>query len=199
MDEIRVLIVGDNPLARAGLAAILSDEDRILLLGEVNARDPLSAFEPDVLIWDIGWHDDIHQLSAREDTYPVLVLVPDTEPAPDVWAAVVQGVLLRTVSIETLILAVQSVAQGLVVLDPAIAEVLNPVIPITTPAIELTPREMEVLQLLAEGLSNKGIAFQLGISDHTVKFHVNAIMTKLSAQSRTEAAVKATRLGLITI
>ena len=66
------------------------------------------------------------------------------------------------------------------------------------PLIEsLTPREVEVLKLLAEGLSNRAIAFGLGISEHTVKFHVNAIMGKLGAQSRTEAAVRATQLGLL--
>jgi DNA-binding NarL/FixJ family response regulator len=61
----------------------------------------------------------------------------------------------------------------------------------------LTPREQEVLQLLAEGLPNKTIADSLHISEHTVKFHVNAILSKLGAQSRTEAVVRATRLGLL--
>jgi DNA-binding NarL/FixJ family response regulator len=66
-------------------------------------------------------------------------------------------------------------------------------------AEELTPREREVLQLLAEGLANKAIAQQLTISEHTVKFHVNAIMSKLGAQSRTAAVVRATRLGLVVL
>jgi DNA-binding NarL/FixJ family response regulator len=61
----------------------------------------------------------------------------------------------------------------------------------------LTSREQEVLKLLAEGLPNKGIADRLRISDHTVKFHVNAIMSKLGAQSRTDAVVRATRQGLL--
>jgi DNA-binding NarL/FixJ family response regulator len=61
----------------------------------------------------------------------------------------------------------------------------------------LTPREQEVIQLLAEGLPNKTIADRLHISEHTVKFHVNAILSKLGAQSRTEAVVRATRLGLL--
>jgi DNA-binding NarL/FixJ family response regulator len=69
--------------------------------------------------------------------------------------------------------------------------------PAEAPAEALTPRELEVLQLLAEGLPNKTIARQLSISEHTVKFHLNAIMSKLGAQSRTEAVVRATRLGLI--
>ena len=64
-------------------------------------------------------------------------------------------------------------------------------------AEDLTPREHEVLQLLAEGLPNKAIARKLGISEHTVKFHINAILGKLGAGSRTEAVVLATRLGLV--
>ncbi len=67
------------------------------------------------------------------------------------------------------------------------------------PVEDLTPRELEVLQLLAEGLANKAIAQRLGVSDHTIKFHVNAILGKLGAQSRTEAVVRATRLGLIVL
>jgi DNA-binding NarL/FixJ family response regulator len=66
-------------------------------------------------------------------------------------------------------------------------------------AEELTPRELEVLQQLAEGLANKAIAQRLGISEHTVKFHVNAIMGKLGVQSRTAAVVRATRLGLVVL
>jgi len=66
-------------------------------------------------------------------------------------------------------------------------------------AIPLTPRENQVLQLLAQGMTNKAIALDLGITDHTVKFHVNAIMGKLGAQSRTEAVVRATQLGMIAL
>jgi two-component system nitrate/nitrite response regulator NarL len=69
--------------------------------------------------------------------------------------------------------------------------------PAPAPTEELTAREREVLQLLAEGLPNKAIAARLTISEHTVKFHVNAILTKLGVQSRTEAVVRAVRLGLI--
>ena len=65
------------------------------------------------------------------------------------------------------------------------------------PASLLTPREQDVLLLLAEGLPNKGVASRLGVSEHTVKFHVNSIMGKLNAQSRTEAVTLATRLGLL--
>ena len=90
--------------------------------------------------------------------------------------------------------------QGLVVVDPELARAL----PVNRLAEEdalvvepLTPRELDVLQLLAEGAANKEIARRLEISEHTVKYHVNAILGKLSAQSRTEAVVRATRAGLI--
>ena len=69
----------------------------------------------------------------------------------------------------------------------------------SSPTEELTPREMEVLQLVAEGLPNKQIATRLGISDHTVKFHVDAILGKLGAHSRTEAVTRAARLGLLVL
>lgn len=201
MDEFRILIVGDNPLARAGLAAMLEGQSGFVLLGQVAGDEPLEAFEPDVLVWDIGWQGDIQRLAAFDSLeYPLLVLVPDPEQAQEVWSRAVQGLVLRSIHPELLVQAVQSVALGLVVIDPALRPLLHTTPPLEDELlVELTPREREVLQFLAEGLSNKGIAFELGISDHTVKFHVNAIMTKLDAQSRTEAAVKATRLGLITL
>jgi DNA-binding NarL/FixJ family response regulator len=89
--------------------------------------------------------------------------------------------------------------------DPTFLPALAPVSPETgvagpgdfAPVEELTSRELEVLRLMAEGLPNKTIALRLGISEHTVKFHVNAILGKLGVASRTEAVVRATRLGLI--
>jgi DNA-binding NarL/FixJ family response regulator len=90
------------------------------------------------------------------------------------------------------------VASGLAVLDAAAAgELLRPAP--AAPSEGLTPRELEVLALLAEGLSNKAIAGRLGISDHTAKFHVNAILGKLGAENRSEAIVRAARLGLVVL
>ncbi|MGH2536960.1 MAG: response regulator transcription factor, partial [Candidatus Promineifilaceae bacterium] len=84
------------------------------------------------------------------------------------------------------------------IVEPEFLGALRPAAPLEEPPLEpLTPRELEVLGLLAEGLTNKAIALRLGISEHTVKFHLNAILSKLGAQSRTAAVVRATRLGLI--
>jgi two-component system, NarL family, nitrate/nitrite response regulator NarL len=101
--------------------------------------------------------------------------------------------------------ALAAVRSGLTVMDAALAETLVPAAPIrstpgTTPGKgrgELTERERQVVQLLSEGLSNKLIADRLGISDHTAKFHVNGVMMKLGASTRTEAVVEAMRRGLI--
>ncbi len=104
--------------------------------------------------------------------------------------------------------ALLAVAEGLAVLDADFQQALAGPNPSSSPAPqyggdepppveELTPRELEVLRLVAEGLPNKTIAQRLDISEHTVKFHVNALLGKLGVGSRTEAVVRATRLGLI--
>ena len=107
--------------------------------------------------------------------------------------------MLREVDGPSLAAALAAVAQGLAVLSgelsppgPAPGERASDPI-----AVDLTPREREVLTLMAEGMPNKSIAGSLSISGHTVKFHVNAILGKLDAQSRTEAVTRATRMGMI--
>jgi two-component system, NarL family, nitrate/nitrite response regulator NarL len=130
---------------------------------------------------------------------PVVVLAADEEAAEGAWAAGVHSLLSRRVEPEPLARALLATSEGLAVLDPMLASVLLRSTPRDdgTPLDPLTPREIEVLQLVAEGLPNKGIAARLGVSEHTAKFHVNAILRKLGAQSRTEAVVRATRRGLI--
>jgi DNA-binding NarL/FixJ family response regulator len=141
-------------------------------------------------------------LDLGEAGLPVLALLPDPSHAADVWTAEVRGLLLRDAPPASIVAALQAVAQGLAVLDQPLTGALHtsqsqPSGTDLLPLEQLTPRELQVLQLLAEGLPNKAIARQLGISEHTVKFHVNAILGKLGAQSRTDAVVRATRLGLL--
>jgi DNA-binding NarL/FixJ family response regulator len=205
---VRVLVVAEDPLVRAGLAALLSEQPECVVIGQVSGDAELAAeldfYRPDVVVWDLGWDPApaLERLAELDDAlYPVVALLPDDAPTLEAWIAGARGLLPRDAGAESLVAGLLAVAQGLIVLDPALATDLLPVDeqqPDLAPLIEeLTPREMEVLQLLAEGLPNKSIAHQLDISEHTVKFHVNAIMGKLGAQSRTEAAVRATRLGLI--
>lgn len=203
MAEIRVLIVADDPLVRAGLATLLSDRPELTIVGQLAAEEPLLdnllVYRPDIILWDLGWEADEPAVSLQDIPYPLVVLLPDEELAGDVYAAGVQAMLLRNAPAEQLAGAMQSVVQGLLVLDPVLAEAMRPAVYTELPPLQedLTPREQEVLHLLAEGLTNRAIAQELSVSEHTIKFHVNAIMSKLDAQSRTEAVVRATRLGLI--
>ena len=130
---------------------------------------------------------------------PVIALLPDEAHAADAWAAGARSILLWDSDATSLVAAMVAVAAGLLVLDSRLPVPVPFARDQTQPPVmgELTPREQEVLRLVAEGLPNKSIAIHLSISQHTVKFHVNAIMSKLSAQSRTEAVTRATRLGLL--
>jgi two-component system, NarL family, nitrate/nitrite response regulator NarL len=213
MADLRVLIVADDPLARAGLATLLTHQPDCTVVGQMAAHTDILAglhlYQPDVVVWDLGWEPTLGPAEAptglerlaevRDTGQPVVALLPDDRYATLVWASGVRGLLLRDVHAATLALALPAVAQGLVVCDAALVSGLLSVRqpPLMSPAEVLTPREQEVLQRLAEGLPNKTIADRLHISEHTVKFHVNAILSKLGAQSRTEAVVRATRLGLL--
>lgn len=204
--DVRILIVADDPLARTGLAALLREQPGCILLGEfASDADVLAAVEdrrPDVLLWDLGWNGEAaleHLADLKDYALASAVLLPDESLAVEAVAAGARGVLLRNTEPPTLAAALDAVARGLTVVDPALVASLLPARDrgLPPPVEELTPRERGVLQLLAEGLSNKAIAERLGISEHTVKFHVNAILGKLGAQSRTEAVTRAARLGLI--
>lgn len=203
---LRILIIAGDTLARAGLAALLANQPNLVVVGQVAVEGdltlPVNAYQPDVVLWDLGWNP-APQLEAvtalTESGLPVLALLPDDAYASQVWAAGVRGLLLREAKADALVAALVGLGQGLVVLEPTFTNLaaLDPLAPANPLAEPLTPRELEVLQRIAEGLSNKLIARALEISEHTVKFHVNAILSKLGAQSRTEAVVRATRAGLI--
>jgi len=209
----RVLVIAANPLARAGLAGLLSDQSGILVVGQTagdaDLIDVVEVYRPDVLIWDMGFDSlsALDAVSALGGAPPVLALFNQRDSLNEtlhlLLGAGVRGALLQESSVEMLLSAVEAVAQGLVVLAEPFAEALqtptsrdaSAVLPVEL----LTARETQVLHLVAEGLPNKTIAHRLGISEHTVKFHINAILTKLNAQSRTDAVVRATRLGLIAL
>lgn len=195
--NVRILVLSDDALARAGLAVLLSQQSGVIVTGQIsNAELPgaIPLYRPDVIVWDASGN-----VNVRDASVPVLALLSDASEAVSAWNAGARGLLLRTASAETIASVAATLAEGLVVIDPLFAAQLFPARdqPPTQPIEELTPRELQVLRLIAEGQSNKEIARALGISEHTVKFHVNAILGKLNVQSRTEAVVHATRLGLI--
>lgn len=151
--------------------------------------------DPACIIWD--------RLDRDVDTdVPVVALADDLSGAREALAYGARGVLARDGHVERLIAAAAAVSVGLMIVDPRF-EALLAVEPGPPTPVELdeplTPRETEVLELLAEGLSNRVLANRLAISEHTAKFHVNAILFKLGANTRTEAVVRAVRLGLLTL
>jgi two-component system nitrate/nitrite response regulator NarL len=213
---LRVLIVADDPLARVGLAATLENNPDCIIVGSFASRDLssriLDVYQPDVALLDVAWGegykesngaasemDSIQEL--RDYGVPLVALLADETQGMDAWRAGAHGLLFREFSEYELVAAIQAVVEGFIVIKPELGIRLFP----STGEEDsfayepLTPREVEVIQLVAEGLPNKIIAQRLDVSEHTVKFHLNIIMKKLGAQSRTEAVVRAYRLGIILI
>ena len=190
-------MVADDPLVRSALLALLSSER---VPAESTTADDVSDVSAEVLVWDLG-SDATAARQRIEDVEgteaDVVALVPTGSVAAPALAAGARGLLTRETSAPALAAAVKAVRAGLLVVDPALASALIPSRDRAPLAEELTAREQEVLQHLSQGLSNKEIAAKMHISDHTVKFHVNAILTKLGVTSRTEAVVSAARRGLV--
>ena len=204
MTLLRVLVVCGDRLSRAGLAAVLDQRSGLTVVGQIAGDDnsllPLDIYVPDVIVWDVSWETSnaVNSLGLLpEDAPPVLALAVTSDQAAQARAAGAQALLSRDASPEALAAAAVALSHGLQVTDPALAGVSAAATPEPGSASLLTPKEQDVLKLLAEGLPNKGVVSRLEVSEHTVKFHVNSIMGKLNAQSRTEAVILATRLGLL--
>ena len=207
---IRLALVAEDPLARGALSRALGDQGGELLVVASGTQVELESAQgevPDVVLWDTGLRlpDADTRVEAPDLGAPVLALVADEAAGEVALTAGARGLLFRDVGPSPLAAALLAVARGLTVFDPALTEVRAA--PRATPSTvtgtagpdSLTPREREVLALLAEGLSNKAIADRLSISEHTAKFHVNAVLAKLGVQRRTEAVVRAARMGLVTL
>ncbi len=201
---IRILVVAGDPLARTGLAALIAAMPDCRVVGEVpfdaELLDAVERLGPDAVVWDLGQSGVAPDPGTLgEAGPPVLRLAPRDFPGSSLVPAG-GGILPRDTDVPTLEAALRAVARGLVVFDPAFAAVAPSRERATAELPEaLTPREVEVLQWLAAGLSNKLIAERLEISEHTVRFHLNAIFGKLDAHTRTEAVSRAVRLGLIVL
>jgi two-component system nitrate/nitrite response regulator NarL len=207
--DLRIIVVAEDHLVRAGLAAILTEQPECSVVGQVSGAEYAAmksgVFGADVAVWDLGWEPEsaIELVTGvSESTPPIVAIVPDDSYAEDAWVAGASGVLFREADTDTLVGTLIAVARGLIVHDPALGRtgsLPESVERSSGDPIDLTPRERQVLDLVAEGLPNKAIASRLDISEHTVKFHINSILNKLGAQSRTEAVTLATRSGLITL
>ena len=206
MSDVRVLVIAGDPLARAGLASLLATQAGLVVAGQVAGGTMLDGGpdwkQTDLVVWDLGWDPErgLEEMAqARLGSAPLVALVASEADGAAALALGARGALLRDTPPEALAKALVAVAHGSVVLDPALADALlrageTTASPLPEP---LTPRESQVLLLLAQGLPNKLIAERLDISENTVKFHVNAVLGKLGARTRTEAVMRATRLGLV--
>ncbi len=216
-------IVAEDPLAAAGLAAAFGRERDLEIARQLRPADieagasgtgiaepgpgsiallDASGAGADVVVWDLGLRGlTNHEPEAFQAGAPILALVAEHEEVAAALARGAAGALQRDAPAVRVAAAVRAVAAGLAVLDPeGAAAAFRRRAPDPELVVEpLTPRELEVLQHLAVGLANKEIARALSISEHTVKFHVNSILAKLGAETRTEAVVRAARLGLVVL
>ncbi|MBN1317352.1 MAG: response regulator transcription factor [Anaerolineales bacterium] len=213
-NKIRVLVVDDHDVVRVGLCALIAAQPDMVVIGEATdgeqAIEMALSSQPDVILMDLvmpkmGGTDAIVQIKQRNPSAQILVLTSFAEDN-QVYQAVKSGALgylLKNSSPRDLIQAIRQVNQGEPALQPSIAlKVLNELHRPTNlpPAGEpMTPREVEVLQLVARGLSNQEIALQLNISDRTAAKHVCNILDKLHLANRTQAALYALREGLASL
>ncbi|MDV2990459.1 MAG: Oxygen regulatory protein NreC [Chroococcidiopsis sp. SAG 2025] len=212
---MRVLVAATNPIVRAGLESIVRTNPDLLAIGSSADSATLAAaiatHNPDVVLIELSLPEGesvSEKLVALSEVgeLPIAILTDteDRDRLPELLRSGVKAILPRSASAEEILQAVEAVATGLVVLHADAIDILLTLLPIservveaTTPLQALTSREIEVLGMLAEGLGNKAIAKRLGISEHTVKFHVSSIFSKLNASSRTEAVTLGARQGLI--
>jgi DNA-binding NarL/FixJ family response regulator len=209
---IRVFIVAASPLARAGLQNLLAARD-VVVVGSSATMETLAEMladaAPDVVLIDSSGEPFEPMLgsilaSGLASDVNVVIFGEGMTPAAsaDALRAGIRAALPGDISPDQLVAALQAVASGLIVLHPANRSDLLPAGSAATRALgelaeSLTRRELEVLQMLAGGLSNKEIAARLNISEHTAKFHVASILGKLGAGSRTEAVALGIRRGLV--
>jgi NarL family two-component system response regulator LiaR len=209
-EPIRVLLVDDHAVVREGLRAFLELQDGIVVVGEAadgeQAIEATGRLRPDVVLMDLVMPrlDGVGAMLRLRDEVPgsrVIVLTSFAEddrllPAIRAGAA---GYLLKNVEPRDLARAVRAAHAGDALLDPMVAARLVDEIASTAsvrPGLDITPREAEVLDLIARGYSNKRIALELAISEKTVKAHVGRVLAKLGVADRTQAALLAVREGL---
>jgi DNA-binding NarL/FixJ family response regulator len=198
---IRVLIAAHSAMTRAGLETLVASAPSLQLAGSYSDASAAEALHPDVLLAE-GALEDLPPPAARAPA--IVLLSSESQPAftHEAFKLGVRAVLARDASPGAILAAVEAAAGGLAVIEPAELEPLlaaSAPVPVSAASAALTARELDVLRLVAEGDANKEIAWKLGISEHTAKFHVASILGKLNAGSRTEAVTIGIRRGLVLI
>ncbi|MFZ0038325.1 MAG: response regulator transcription factor [Candidatus Acidiferrales bacterium] len=218
----RVLIAAESSISQRGLEGLIPEDSSIEIVGSVDPASGDIAHEiedlrPDVIVLERRIFDEdalASMFPAEDASGPRIVLLTDQvtgELARDALRAGVRAILQRDAAAEEILAAIEAAAAGLIALNPETLDAAFAVptnglrsaangasgTPSRSPATALSPRETEILQMIAEGFGNKEIAWRLKISDHTVKYHISSIFTKLDVSSRTEAVTLGVRLGII--
>jgi two-component system, NarL family, response regulator YdfI len=206
---IRIAVATTSAVRRAGLESIVRSRAEFQLAGSFGAVASLVSFarntELDVIVID---SDSIRDLMLEPTPDAAIVLLTEVSDARSISRLLrsgVRAILSRESNPDDVLSAIHTAYDGLALLSRPIAESLAAVYSDQSPEVEdelseeITSRETEVLRMLAEGLVNKEIAARLGISEHTVKFHISSILDKLDASTRTEAVTLGIRRGLIPI
>jgi NarL family two-component system response regulator YdfI len=210
----RVVIGASSAIVRASLVSVLSKNPAFQLIGSFSIEKAFAQLEdlqPDVVLLDIGSPADeamsiVLESHAEAPSATLVILTDDVDKflAAEALRSGVRAILPRETKPEEIFAAIQASIAGLVVIHPDALDSL-----LSTDAEKqseldssdqiLTPREIEVLRMIAEGLGNKEIASKLGISDHTVKFHISSTFAKLGASNRAEAVTLGIRHGFIMV
>jgi DNA-binding NarL/FixJ family response regulator len=201
---IRVLCVDDHPLIRKGIASILANEPDMELVAEAaGAREAIRLFRelrPDVTLMDLRMPelDGIAATRAIRAEFPDarIIALTSYDGDQDIYRALdagVRGYLLKETVHTDVLRAIRTVQSGKRLMPPEVAERLSE----HFPQVALTPRETEVLALVADGLSNKEIADRLGRASGTIKIHIENILDKLGAVDRTQAVTIAIQRGIL--
>jgi len=203
VETLRIAVVSGDPLARGGIAARLAGQPGLRLAAELPPAEAtpagLAAARADAAAWDLGADEPGEGLRQACGALPVVALLGGADRAGEALSAGARGVVLRDAAPARLAAALRAAASGLVALDVELAPAWLRAAPPAEEPGTLTPRELEVLPLLADGLSNKEIAVRLGVAERTAKFHVESILAKLPAATRAEAVAVAARRGLLAI
>jgi DNA-binding NarL/FixJ family response regulator len=222
MNAIRVIVVDDQPLARAGIKMLVQTEEDIEIIAEASdgqeALIQARAERPDVLLMDVRMPgtDGVEATRAvisegltRQDGQPIGIIILTTYDVDEaVYAALragASGFVIKDAAPAEIVAAIRAVAAGEAWLDPTITrriidEFATRSEPYTVASSQmdlLTPREREVLILLAEGFTNDAISNKLHISETTIRTHLSKVMTKLGVVDKTQAVIAAYRSGLV--
>lgn len=213
----RVLLAAHSPILRSGLESLIGASSSFDVVENLDDPERLPEYltayrgdrQPDLVVFESSGSHDLSLWSPAgsdaENPIPVLALMDDLEieTLPAWLRAGARAVLPRDADPQQILAAMESVAAGLTVLHPRVLDRMLSVkhtgSAVSRQLQPLTPRELEVLDMLAQGLANKTIAWKLGISEHTVKFHIASIFDKLDVATRAEAVAAGIRNGLIMI